>query len=88
MANGNGKGIWQALATGVCAILAALAMTWTNAIGESDDDQNDRLNANEENVRTIHHELQVNRDLLKRIDKNTGGDGEAPDVRRLRKPDK
>lgn len=36
-----------------------------------------------ENLRNTHHELTVNRSILNRIDKNTGGSGDAPDVRPL-----
>lgn len=40
----------------------------------------------EENMRNTHHELEVNRAILNRIDKNTGGPGEAPNVRELLRP--
>jgi len=37
----------------------------------------------QENMRNIHHEQVINRRLLNRIDKNTGGEGNEPDVRPL-----
>ncbi len=71
-------------------VLATIAMAWTASVSGAQEAANAAqvetraaLRNSEENIRNIHHEQKINRDLLRRIDKNTGGHGDAPDVRPL-----
>ncbi len=82
MASGNG--VWQKLALGACGILATITLAWTASISDDKDKVESAIVVLEENQRNIHHEQKIDRDILRRIDKNTGGAGDAPNVRPLR----
>ena len=90
----NGSGIWQKLAVGAMGVLVTIAFLWIGEVSEAQEDAaaaqvktNATVNVNSENIRNIHHEAKIDRDLLRRIDRNTGGPGDAPDVRPLREVD-
>jgi ABC-type Zn uptake system ZnuABC Zn-binding protein ZnuA len=82
----NGNGVWQKISIGAVTILASLALAWTASQSSDDHKQDKRLDANEENIRTIHYEAQVQRKLLESIavavDAKTGP---VLPVRQLRK---
>ena len=77
------NGSWQKIALVLLSLLITITLGWTTAISAGGKKQNERIRAAEENIRNIHHEKQVDRELLRQIDRNTGGDGNAPDVRPL-----
>ena len=86
MTNGS-NGTWQKIAILLLTALGTITLTWTASQSKDDEKQDDKIAALEENVRNIHHEQSVDRDILNRIDRNTGGDGNAPPVRPLREVD-
>ena len=84
MANGNG---WK-VATILFGVLITITMAWTSAISEEGKKRDKRLTVTEENVRTIHYEAQVQRELLESIAEAVGAEtGPTPPVRPLRKAD-
>jgi hypothetical protein len=73
------------------ALLISITLAWTGNISRAQDakaeidrEQDARSTVIEENLRNIHHEQKIDRGILNRIDKNTGGEGNAPPVRPLR----
>ena len=79
MANG-----WQKITLLLIAVGIGLLTAWTGAVSDEGDKRAAKIAVLEENVRNIHHEQSIDRGILNRIDKNTGGDGDAPPVRPLR----
>ena len=87
MANGH-NGIWQKLAIGLLTVLSAITFGWTASQSEGDEKQDKRITVTEENVRTIHYEAQIQRELLESIAEAVGAKtGPVPDVRPLREVD-
>jgi len=89
--SGAANGIWQKIALGLLTILVSFGLAWSEGISSDNDEQDlqlaelaARVAVAEENVRNIHHEQAIDRGILNRIDKNTGGKGNAPPVRELR----
>ncbi len=86
---------WMKIALLLIAVLVSIALGYTKGVsadGKTRDRvqvaagvvRDARLAVAEENIRNLHFEKQVDRDILNRIDINTGGFGDAPDVRPLR----
>jgi hypothetical protein len=63
----NGNGVWQKIAIGAVTLLSVITLAWTVSQSSDDHKQDKRLTANEENIRTIHYEAQVQRKLLESI---------------------
>lgn len=85
---------WERLAIAAVGILTVITLGWTNKMSETLEKHTDKLIHRgaaarttvwvmKENMRNIHHEQVINRRLLNRIDKNTGGKGDEPPVRDL-----
>jgi len=84
----NSNGIWQKIAIGAVTILSAITLAWTASQSSDDDKQDKRLTANEENIRTIHYEAQIQRKLMESIAIAVKAEtGPVPDVRPLREVD-
>ena len=78
--NGGGK-----LAMWLIGLLATITLGWTASQSANDADQNEHITAAEENIRTIHYEAQIQRNLMKRIAVKVGAEvSDVPDVRPLR----
>jgi len=81
MANGG----WQKATMALATLLSGIALGWTTAISGDVEDVGDRQTVTEENMRTTHYEMQVQRKLMKRIADAVGADADdIPDVRPLR----
>jgi hypothetical protein len=82
----NGTG-WK-VAMVLFGLLTSITFGWTASQSEGDEKQDNRLSANEENIRTIHWEARVQRVLMKRIADAVGAEADdLPDVRPLREAD-
>jgi hypothetical protein len=88
MMNGS---IWKYTTIGTCTLLASIMFLWINSVSSAQEEasaatvENSRaIEILAENQRNIHFEKEVDRGILNRIDLNTGGPGDAPDVRPLR----
>jgi len=84
------NGSWQKIALALMTILAGIAVGWTTKVsGQLDEHtQQDKhakaawardVRDNQEAIRSIYREIAINRGILNRIDRNTGGSGDAPD---------
>ena len=89
------NGGWQKITMILIALLLSIAIGCTKSVSADGKKRaveqlvagkvrDARLAVAEENIRNLHFEKQIDRDLLNRIDLNTGGEGDAPDVRPLR----
>jgi hypothetical protein len=86
--NGN---VWKYISIGTCTLLSTILFVWISSVSGAQEDAAAATVANgeaiailEENMRNIHYEQKIDRKILRRIDENTGGLGNAPDVRPLR----
>jgi len=79
-------GIWQKLSLALLGVLMTITLAWTASQSNDDKKQDDRLDASEENIRTIHYESQIQRKLMESIADAVGAEtGPIPPVRPLRK---
>jgi hypothetical protein len=81
MANGTG---WK-VAMVLFGLLTTITLGWTASQSAGDKKQDNHITAAEENIRTIHYESQIQRELLESIAAAVGAKtGPIPAVRPLR----
>ena len=79
------NGIWQKITLALLGVLVTISLAWTKSKSDDDKKQDDRHDATEENIRTIHYESQIQRQLLESIADAVDADtGPVPPVRPLR----
>lgn len=94
MANGEPNKFWQIVAVGSISLLFSILLTWGYQITRELDEHQGELTHRgaadrwtvevmKRNMEAMYDELAANRAVLRRIDKNTGGSGDIPDMRPL-----
>lgn len=82
------NGFWRRLALGLGGLVLTVTLAWTASVSEDQEEMEKSIEVAEENIRNIHHEQKIDRNILNRIDSNTGGPGDAPPVRELRQKER